>query len=98
MVDGDTYDLSVDLGFNLDIKIRARLKDFDTPEITWRAKDEEEKKRGFEAKAFVESLILNKEVKIKSHYLGIYGRYVVEIFLQDNSSLKDLLAENNHKA
>ena len=71
------------------------MKDIDTPETTWRAKNEEEKKRGLETKAFVESLILNKEVKIKSHYLGIYGRYIVDLFLEE-SSLKDLLIENNY--
>ena len=95
VIDGDTYDLSVDLGFSLNIKIRVRLNGIDTPETTWRAKNEEEKERGIAAKSFVESLVLEKEVTIKSHYLGVYGRYIVDIFLPDSSSLRDVLVENN---
>lgn len=52
VVDGDTVDLMVDLGFNIHHKIRVRLFGVNTPES--RTKDLEEKKLGLMAKDFTE--------------------------------------------
>ena len=51
VVDGDTIDIIIDLGFDLTKKERVRLAGIDTPES--RTRDLEEKKFGLEAKAFL---------------------------------------------
>ena len=56
VVDGDTVDVDIDLGFDVWLKKqRIRLYGVDTPES--RTRDLEEKKYGFAAKAFVEKHI-----------------------------------------
>ena len=52
VVDGDTVDILIDLGFDLTKKERVRLAGIDTPES--RTKDLEEKELGLEAKDFLE--------------------------------------------
>ena len=56
VVDGDTVDVDIDLGFGVWMKKqRIRLYGVDTPES--RTRDLEEKKYGFAAKAFVEKYL-----------------------------------------
>ena len=50
VVDGDTVDIEIDLGFSLTKKERVRLAGIDAPET--RTKDLEEKASGIEAKEF----------------------------------------------
>jgi len=50
VLDGDTLDLLVDLGFNVHHQIRVRLNGINTPES--RTKDLKEKELGLQAKAF----------------------------------------------
>ena len=52
VIDGDTVDLDIDLGFSITISQRIRLKDIDAPET--RTKDLEEKERGLAAKVWLE--------------------------------------------
>ena len=93
VVDGDTFDAEVDLGFNLSMKARFRLNGIDTPEI-FKPRNENEKEHGMEAKQFVESLMLNGVVKIRTQKdVGIYGRYSADVFFDDGSSLAVVLKE-----
>ncbi|HHZ94619.1 MAG TPA: thermonuclease family protein [Flavobacteriales bacterium] len=55
VVDGDTVDLTVDLGFKIHHKLRVRLYGIDTPEA--RTRDLEEKKRGLAAKKRLKELL-----------------------------------------
>jgi len=92
VVDGDTFDFMVDLGFNLTNKIRVRLADVDTPEI--RASTEAERQHARAAKSFVERLMLDKTVTISTYKSpGIYGRYTAAVVLPDNESLGEKLGE-----
>jgi len=92
VVDGDTIDVIVDLGFYLSKQIRVRVADVDTPEL--RSGREAERKHAREAKAFVERLILDKTVTIRTKKdVGIYGRYWAEVILSDNEVLADKLQE-----
>ena len=90
VVDGDTYDIAVDLGFNVCIKHRFRLNGVDTPE-TWRPKTEAERTHGEKATTFVRNLIEGKVVTLLSHKLGIYGRYDADIILPDGRDLATVL-------
>jgi len=92
VVDGDTIDVIVDLGFYIEKKIRLRVAGIDTPEI--RASTEAERKHAREARAFVERLLLDKPCTVRTKKdVGIYGRYWAEVILSDNENLADKLQE-----
>ena len=87
VVDGDTMDVIIDIGFQLTTEQRIRLKGVNTPE-TWRQKkDSEEYKKGMQATKFVVERFEknNNEFIIKtSKNKGVYGRYIAEIFFKDS--------------
>ena len=75
IIDGDTVDVVIDLGFEMTTRQRIRLYGIDTPET--RTRDLEEKKRGKAAKARLYELIngcKNRELIIKTTKRGKYGR------------------------
>ena len=85
VVDGDTVDVDIDLGFDVWLKKqRIRLYGVDTPES--RSRDLEEKKYGLAAKAFVESYLpvgSNQTLQTKmddarGKFGRILGEFVVE--------------------
>jgi len=93
VVDGDTFDALVDLGFNISKKQRFRVKDVDTPE-TWRPDTQAEKEHGQLAKAFVKDLIEDKQVFLTSVKSAVFSRYEAHVTLNDGRDLKTLLIEN----
>lgn len=64
VIDGDTFELNVDMGFHCHIHIRARMLDTDTPEC--RTKDPIEKELGLMCADIARHLYSNQEVIIKS--------------------------------
>ncbi|MBA1341471.1 MAG: hypothetical protein C5S40_04960 [ANME-2 cluster archaeon] len=86
VVDGDTLDLIIDVGFKITANQRIRLAHINTPE-TWRVKHEsEEYKKGMEAKQFVEKRLAdnNNQMRLRTYKnTGRYGRYIGEILLED---------------
>ena len=95
VVDGDTLDAQVDLGFDTFKKIRIRLVGINTPES--RTRDLEEKAKGLAAKARVKELLKENKNQIILHSQGVgkFGRCLGEIFLGD-SKLNDMLIEEGH--
>jgi micrococcal nuclease len=91
VVDGDTVDARVDLGFNVSIDVRFRLVGVNTMET--RDKDPIKKALALKAKEYLKELILNKEVVLKSHKTDKYGRWLAEIFYDGNSVNGRLIAE-----
>ena len=86
VVDGDTVDALVDLGFDTWKKVRIRMYGMNAPES--RTRDLEEKARGLAAKdRLAEILELENEGEfiLVSHGVGKYGRCLGEIFLTENS-------------
>tara|TARA_Y100000590_G_scaffold205423_1_gene232947 strand:- start:358 stop:744 length:387 start_codon:yes stop_codon:yes gene_type:complete len=98
VVDGDTCDALIDLGFNTFVKKRIRFFGVDTWEC--RTRDLEEKKKGLAAKEFTKDLLENSDngkFVIKSHGVGKYGRVLGELFVKgQESSVNELLKENGH--
>ena len=98
VVDGDTFDCTLDLGFDIYLKQRCRMMGMDTPES--RTRDLEEKAKGLEAKAYVKDLLENSDdgkFSIISHGTGKYGRVLGEIYVKGHEkSLNELLKENGH--
>lgn len=82
VVDGDTIDVVIDLGFDVLYKSRIRLAGIDTPES--RTRDLEEKKLGLEAKEYLKSKLSEaKDVVIKtekSNSKGKFGRILGWIY------------------
>ena len=86
VVDGDTIDALIDVGFDIWIKKRIRYSGIDTWES--RTRDLEEKAKGLEAKARNKALLMEVSSKsgyfrLKSHGVGKYGRVLGEIFIED---------------
>ena len=80
IVDGDTIDVDIDLGFGIWMKKqRVRLMGIDTPES--RTKDLEEKFYGKQAKKFLTSLLKETEVQLVVHDKGKFGRIIGELFV-----------------
>ena len=88
VVDGDTIDALIDVGFDIWLKKRVRYSEIDTWES--RTRNLEEKKLGLAAKARNKELLMEVSSKpgyfrIKSHGLGKYGRLLGEIYIQDTN-------------
>ena len=87
VVDGDTIDALIDVGFDIWIKKRIRYSGIDTWES--RTRDLDEKKKGLAAKARNKELLEKISSKsgyfrLKSHGVGKYGRVLGEIFIEDS--------------
>ena len=100
VIDGDTIDAVIDLGFDVTIKKRIRYIGINTPEC--RTRDKEEKKRVLAAKQRVAELLdTATEVQLISHGVGKFGRCLGEIDFccPDSLTMKNLnrtLIEEGH--
>ena len=97
VVDGDTCDAYIDLGFDVSVKKRIRFMGVDTWES--RTRDLEEKKKGLAAKEYTKEMLSKNEGEfiIKSHGVGKYGRVLGELFIEgEDKSLNELLKDNGH--
>ena len=83
VLDGDTIDCYIDLGFDLKIKKRIRYMGIDTWES--RTRDKEEKVKGLAAKARNKELLEAGVFKILSYGTGKFGRVLGEIFVSPDA-------------
>ena len=80
VVDGDTVDAEIDLGFDVKIKKRIRLVGINTPEC--RTRDLKEKALGLAAKERVKAILTeNIKFTLESTELGKYGRVLGKIHI-----------------
>ena len=80
VIDGDTIDIDIDLGFHITVSHRVRLKDIDAAEV--RTKDLEEKKKGIEARLWLEKELARKgEWIIETYKEDKYGRILGTLYL-----------------
>ena len=99
VVDGDTVDADIDLGFKVTSHQRLRLARIDTPELN--SKDPQVRQNAVDATEFVRSKILNQTVFVVTTKSDLYGRYLAEIFYVDSEdqvqkNLCDQLLETKH--
>lgn len=98
VIDGDTVDATIDLGFDTWKKTRIRFYGINTPES--RTRDLEEKKRGLAAKdRLIEILKANdNKFVLKSHGVGKYGRCLGELFVESlgEVSVQETLISEGH--
>tara|TARA_B100001063_G_C16632594_1_gene486616 strand:+ start:43 stop:474 length:432 start_codon:yes stop_codon:yes gene_type:complete len=96
VVDGDTVDVIVDLGFSLFKKERCRVAGIDTPES--RTRDKKEKVYGLEAKAYLKGLLSSAEnLTVRTEKDGKYGRMLGWLFCDNiEGSINHLMIESGH--
>jgi len=87
VVDGDTIDVVLDLGFDVSLKARVRFFGIDAPET--RTRDAEEKMRGLESKTYVEHWIDGHDNKViietRLDKRGKFGRVLGRILCPDDA-------------
>ena len=94
IVDGDTFDCILDLGFNVKLhKQRVRLHGIDTPES--RTRDLAEKKLGLAAKERLKELCVGS-FKIKSLGKGKYGRILGIPYTENGDDICQILINEGH--
>ena len=98
VIDGDTIDCVIDLGFDVRLKERVRLKGIDTPEV--RTRDLEEKAKGLAAKERVQKAFQYSNdftIITELDKKGKYGRILGTIMLPDRKiSLNQMLLDEGH--
>lgn len=99
VVDGDTIDVIIDLGFDISFQSRVRLAGIDTPES--RTTDKAEKVLGLEAKDYLKKRIkAAKNVVLKTEKMNSsekYGRILGWIYLDgDGNSLNHEMIEKGY--
>lgn len=94
VVDGDTVDCWIDLGYHTQIHKRIRFIGINAPET--RTRNKEEKVLGLKAKEWLRQKIdpsytgSYEEIYLKSWGLGKYGRVLGELFVQSGKSKKSI--------
>jgi len=84
IIDGDTVDVDIDLGFWVTVSYRVRLKDIDAAET--RTKDLEEKAEGIKARLWLEKELAREgEWIIETYKEDKYGRILGTLYLVGDS-------------
>ena len=91
VVDGDTVDAVIDLGFKMTTTQRLRLLDIDAPEV--RGVSMEEKVKGREATSYLSELVLGEVVVVKTAKSDSFGRYLAEI-IYNGKSVNQAMLDN----
>jgi micrococcal nuclease len=99
VVDGDTIDVLIDLGFDILFASRVRLAGIDTPES--RTKDLKEKALGLESKEYLKKALKDaKSVVIKTEKMDSsekYGRILGWVYINgDTESLNDMMINDGY--
>lgn len=96
IVDGDTVDVDIDLGFQCWVRdVRLRLNRIDAYETRlYKGVTEEEKAKGMAAKEWLEKLAMEKSDKIvvKTVDRGKYGRWIAELIIDDENISDSLVS------
>ena len=94
IIDGDTFDAVVDLGFYVNTLVRFRMYGIDTAEVN--DKDPAMRTLAMEAKLFCVDKLLNKSVTLQTYKTDKYGRWLAEAYLpNEEKSVNTQLLEAN---
>ena len=95
IVDGDTIDVRIDLGFNVWHKCRVRLMGINAPES--RTSDKAEKVKGLAAKAWLTNVLesFQDDIEMQSHGEGKYGRVLGTLFI-NGMNVNELMVKEGH--
>lgn len=87
VIDGDTIDVIIDLGFSVFVKQRLRLESVNTAELRGET-DPARKASALAAKKFVEEQLLNEDVTIWTDKTDKYDRYIAWVWFGHNNDMK----------
>lgn len=95
VIDGDTFDCTLDLGFDVLLEARVRMNGIDTPES--RTRDKEEKKFGLIAKKYLkeklsDDILITTEVDNEK---GKFGRILGTVW-KDGININQLMIDENY--
>ena len=95
VVDGDTLDATIDLGFNTFTKKRLRLNRINAYETRlYKGTTEEEKALGIHARELIKEMVASAtQITVNTTEKGKYGRWIAEVVV-DGVNLSDFLLEN----
>ena len=97
VVDGDTVDVDIDLGFGMSYKKqRVRMLGIDTPES--RTRDLVEKKFGKASKKHLKGILEQGGIELVSHDKGKFGRILGEFFIGNSEVSVNQQMINDHHA
>lgn len=96
VIDGDTVDVTLDLGFGLSLKQRLRVIGVDTPEM--KSSDPTERERAQAAKVFAEQwLISDGQMVVTTYKDDKYGRILGDFKREDHvESFSEALLSSGH--
>ena len=99
VIDGDTVDAEVDLGFDTFIKDRIRLMGLDTPES--RTRNKKEKALGLAAKAYLKELLRENKgdviLRTSKEGKGKFGRILGTLLIYDGkTNVNQMLIDEGH--
>jgi micrococcal nuclease len=100
VVDGDTIDVNIDLGFDIHHSARVRMMGIDTPES--RTRNLAEKALGLASKARLKELLKGKKIKIATSKegKGKFGRVLADVITIDKdgneTNCNNQLCEEGH--
>ena len=95
VIDGDSVDVCIDLGFDISFTSSVRLYGVDTPES--RTRDPEEKKCGLLAKKFLEEAVKNGKniiIRTQKDEKGKFGRVLGSLII-DGTNINHKMIEEN---
>lgn len=91
VVDADTVDATLDLGFGIKMTQRFRIDNYDAPE-TWRPRNEKEREHGEKATKRAIEVLMGRELIFQTTKVpGIYGRYGCRIILPEEMDYAELM-------
>jgi len=91
VIDGDTVEASVDLGFSVCINQKLRLKGINAPEMR-------DKPAGPNAREYLAGMVEGREINVRTHRdrTGKYGRYIATLYCPNNLNINKKMVENGH--
>jgi endonuclease YncB( thermonuclease family) len=86
VIDGDTFKVFVDLGFNIYARLNVRIADINAPELP--------SAQGFSASAFLKTLLpVGAVVTLDSKRLDLHGRAEAVVSLEDGRNVAQLMLD-----
>ena len=93
VVDGDTIDCTVDVGFGMSTTQRFRLWGVNCPEK--RSPVTETRMKAYQAMEFTASLIFNEDIMIQTYKDDVFGRYLAKVFIPEDDTV-DVIGEKTY--
>lgn len=98
IIDGDTYELDIDVGFAITVRERFRLMGVNTPEVFGVKKTSTEYAAGMAASSYVKSILpAGAKVEVRTYKdREKYGRWLCDVYLENGDNIAELITRAGH--